>query len=51
MTFMLEGDANDYIGKGLSGGKIIVYPPADSTFVRLPLNNVQLTNNGDYSVV
>jgi len=33
------------------GGKIIVYPPADSTFVRLPLNNVQLTNNGDYSVV
>jgi glutamate synthase (ferredoxin) len=33
MTFMLEGDANDYVGKGLSGGKIIVYPPADSTFV------------------
>ncbi|MEY4938579.1 MAG: hypothetical protein RIQ93_314 [Verrucomicrobiota bacterium] len=33
MTFSLEGDANDYIGKGLSGGKIIVYPPAASTFV------------------
>jgi glutamate synthase (ferredoxin) len=33
MTFYLEGDANDYVGKGLSGGKIIVYPPADSTFV------------------
>lgn len=32
MTFSLEGDANDYIGKGLSGGKIIVYPPAGSTF-------------------
>jgi glutamate synthase (ferredoxin) len=32
MTFFLEGDANDYIGKGLSGGKIIVYPPAKSTF-------------------
>lgn len=28
----LEGDANDYFGKGLSGGKIVVYPPAKSTF-------------------
>ena len=33
MTWTLEGDANDYVGKGLSGGKIIVYPPAGSTFV------------------
>ncbi len=33
MTFVLEGDANDYVGKGLSGGKIIVYPPEGSTFV------------------
>jgi glutamate synthase (ferredoxin) len=32
MTFSIEGDANDYVGKGLSGGKIIIYPPADSTF-------------------
>jgi len=32
MTFSLEGDSNDYIGKGLSGGKIVVYPPASSTF-------------------
>jgi glutamate synthase (ferredoxin) len=32
MTWILEGDANDYIGKGLSGGKIIVYPPAGSKF-------------------
>jgi glutamate synthase (ferredoxin) len=32
MTLELEGDANDYIGKGMSGGKIIVYPPAGSTF-------------------
>jgi len=32
MTLMLEGDANDYVGKGLSGGKIVVYPPAGSTF-------------------
>ena len=28
MTLTLEGDANDYVGKGLSGGKIIVYPAA-----------------------
>ncbi len=33
MTLILEGDSNDYIGKGLSGGKIIVYPPKASTFV------------------
>ena len=32
ITFELEGDANDYFGKGLSGGKMIVYPPKDSTF-------------------
>jgi glutamate synthase (NADPH) large chain len=28
----LEGDANDYLGKGLSGGKIVVYPPRESRF-------------------
>jgi glutamate synthase (ferredoxin) len=33
VTLELEGDANDYLGKGLGGGKIIVYPPAVSTFV------------------
>ena len=33
MTFELEGDANDYFGKGLSGGKVIVRPPARATFV------------------
>ena len=32
ITLTLEGDANDYIGKGLSGGKLIVYPPRASTF-------------------
>jgi glutamate synthase (NADPH) large chain len=32
ITLSLEGDSNDYVGKGLSGGKIIVYPPAGSTF-------------------
>ncbi|HTQ49242.1 MAG TPA: glutamate synthase large subunit [Candidatus Acidoferrales bacterium] len=33
MTIELEGDANDYFGKGLSGGKIIIYPSKGSTFV------------------
>ncbi|KAI5951327.1 GLT1 [Candida jiufengensis] len=32
VTLELEGDANDYIGKGLSGGRIIVYPPKESKF-------------------
>ncbi len=32
MTLRLEGDSNDYIGKGLSGGKIIVHQPKKSTF-------------------
>ncbi len=32
MTLSLEGDANDYVGKGLSGGKIVVYPPKQSIF-------------------
>jgi glutamate synthase (NADPH/NADH) large chain len=32
ITLELEGDANDYVGKGLSGGRLIVYPPKQSTF-------------------
>jgi glutamate synthase (ferredoxin) len=42
MTLLLEGDANDYFGKGLSGGKIILYPPAGSTFV--PEENMIIGN-------
>jgi glutamate synthase (NADPH) large chain len=42
MTLILEGDANDYVGKGLSGGKIIVYPPGGSIFV--PEDNVIIGN-------
>jgi glutamate synthase (ferredoxin) len=33
LTLTLEGDGNDYVGKGLSGGKIIVYPSRNATFV------------------
>jgi len=32
ITFEVEGDANDYFGKGLSGGRLILYPPRDSTY-------------------
>lgn len=32
LTLTLEGDANDYTGKGLSGGKIIIYPPKSASF-------------------
>ncbi len=33
VTLTLEGDANDYVGKGLSGGRIVVYPPRNATFI------------------
>ena len=46
MTLELEGDANDYFGKGLSGGKIIVYPPEGSTFV--PEENIIIGNVAFY---
>ncbi len=42
ITLVLEGDSNDYLGKGLSGGKIIVYPPRESTFV--PEENILVGN-------
>ncbi len=32
ITLELEGDANDYVGKGLSGGQIVIYPPRESRF-------------------
>jgi len=33
ITLELEGDSNDYVGKGLSGGRLIIYPPLESSFV------------------
>ena len=42
VTFELEGDANDYFGKGLSGGKLIIYPPGAATF--RPQDNI-ITGN------
>jgi glutamate synthase (ferredoxin) len=46
MTLELEGDANDYFGKGLSGGKVILYPPAGSTFT--PEENIIVGNVAFY---
>ena len=46
VTLELEGDSNDYIGKGLSGGKIIVYPPDGSTFA--PEENIIIGNVAFY---
>ena len=45
LTLELVGDANDYLGKGLSGGKLIVYPPKDAAFDRsenIVIGNVAL---------
>jgi glutamate synthase (NADPH) large chain len=42
ITMTIEGDSNDYVGKGLSGGKIIIYPPRTSRFV--PEDNVLIGN-------
>jgi glutamate synthase domain-containing protein 3 len=42
VTLELEGDSNDYLGKGLSGGKIIAYPPKTSSF--LPEESILVGN-------
>jgi glutamate synthase (NADPH/NADH) large chain len=42
VTLELEGDANDYVGKGLSGGRVIIYPPKKSVFK--PEDNIIVGN-------
>src|SRR5437763_2519925 len=42
VTLELEGDANDYVGKGLSGGRLAIYPPAGVLFK--PENNIVIGN-------
>ncbi|MDQ2775567.1 MAG: glutamate synthase large subunit, partial [Acidobacteriota bacterium] len=42
VSLTLEGDANDYVGKGLSGGKIVVFPPKDATYP--PEENIVIGN-------
>ncbi len=46
ITLELEGDANDYFGKGLSGARLIVYPSAKSTFI--PEENIIIGNVAFY---
>jgi glutamate synthase (NADPH) large chain len=42
VTLTLEGEANDYVGKGLSGGRLIIYPPRNSSFQ--PEENILVGN-------
>jgi glutamate synthase (NADPH) large chain len=46
VSLRLEGDANDYLGKGLSGGKIVVVPPVGSIFI--PEENIIVGNTTLY---
>jgi len=46
ITLILEGESNDYLGKGLSGGKIVVMPPQGITFV--PENTILIGNTSLY---
>jgi glutamate synthase (NADPH/NADH) large chain len=46
ITLELEGDANDYFGKGLSGGRLVVYPPANAKYV--PEDNIVIGNVAFY---
>jgi glutamate synthase (NADPH/NADH) large chain len=46
VTLELEGDANDYFGKGLSGARLIIYPPANSSYV--PEENIIIGNVAFY---
>jgi glutamate synthase (NADPH/NADH) large chain len=49
VTLELEGEANDYVGKGLSGGRIIVYPPANARIV--PENSIIVGNTVLYGAI
>jgi glutamate synthase (NADPH/NADH) large chain len=49
VTFELEGDANDYVGKGLSGGRLVVYPPRVSSFT--PEQSILIGNTVLYGAV
>jgi len=50
VTLELEGEANDYVGKGLSGGKIIIYPPSTATKI-VPENSIIAGNTLLYGAI
>jgi glutamate synthase (NADPH/NADH) large chain len=49
ITFELDGDANDYVGKGLSGGRIVIRPPADAGIV--PEESIVVGNTVLYGAI
>jgi len=49
VTLELEGDANDYVGKGCSGGRIVIYPPHNSSFK--PEDNIIIGNVALYGAI
>ena len=49
ITLELEGEANDYVGKGISGGRIIIYPPRDCPIV--PEENIIVGNTVLYGAI
>ena len=49
VTLELEGEANDYVGKGLSGGRIVIYPPKDCPIV--PEQNIIVGNTVLYGAI
>jgi glutamate synthase (NADPH/NADH) large chain len=50
VTIELEGEANDYVGKGLSGGRLIIYPPANSSIERAE-DNIIVGNTVLYGAI
>ncbi|MCL2452774.1 MAG: glutamate synthase large subunit, partial [Alphaproteobacteria bacterium] len=49
VTLELEGQANDYVGKGLSGGRIVIYPPAESQIT--PEKSIIIGNTALYGAI
>ncbi len=50
VTLELEGDANDYVGKGLSGGRIVIYPPRDARKIT-PEESILIGNTVLYGAI
>ena len=51
VTLELEGEANDYVGKGLSGGRIVVYPPQEATKHRRRRTSIIVGNTVLYGAI
>ena len=51
MTIELEGEGNDYVGKGLSGGRLIIYPPARTAAIARAEDNIIVGNTVLYGAI